>query len=148
MIEFDIQQVMKYLPHRYPFLLIDRVIECTAGEHLTALKNVTINEPFFQGHFPDQPIMPGVLVIEALAQATGLLSFCTMESEQNKKLYVLVGIDKARFRGQVLPGDQLHLKVTLKRNMRGISMFEGKALVEGKIVAEAELMCSAQDRKL
>ncbi len=106
MIEFDIQQVMKYLPHRYPFLLIDRVIECTAGENLTALKNVTINEPFFQGHFPEQPIMPGVLVIEALAQATGLLSFCSMQEDHNKKLYVLVGIDKARFRGQVMPGDQ------------------------------------------
>jgi 3-hydroxyacyl-[acyl-carrier-protein] dehydratase len=148
MIEFDIQQVMKYLPHRYPFLLIDRVIECTVGESLTALKNVTINEPFFQGHFPDQPIMPGVLVIEALAQATGLLSFCSMQADHNKKLYVLVGIDKARFRGQVLPGDQLHLQVSLKRNMRGILMFEGKALVEGKVVAEAELMCSAQDRKI
>jgi 3-hydroxyacyl-[acyl-carrier-protein] dehydratase len=148
MIEFDIQQVMKYLPHRYPFLLIDRVIECTAGENLTALKNVTINEPFFQGHFPEQPIMPGVLVIEALAQATGLLSFCTMQADHNKKLYVLVGIDKARFRGQVLPGDQMHLSVTLKRTMRGIWMYEGKALVDGKVVAEAELMCSAQDRKL
>jgi 3-hydroxyacyl-[acyl-carrier-protein] dehydratase len=148
MIEFDIQQVMKYLPHRYPFLLIDRVIECTAGENLTALKNVTINEPFFQGHFPEQPIMPGVLVIEALAQATGLLSFCSMQEDHNKKLYVLVGIDKARFRGQVMPGDQLHLQVTLKRNMRGILMFEGKALVDGKVVAEAELMCSAQDRKI
>lgn len=148
MIEFDIQQVMKYLPHRFPFLLIDRVTECTAGEHLTALKNVTINEPFFQGHFPDQPIMPGVLVIEALAQATGLLSFCTMQADHNKKLYVLVGIDKARFRGQVLPGDQLYLTVTLKRQMRGIWMYEGKATVDGKIVAEAELMCSAQDRKI
>ncbi len=148
MIKFDIQQVMKYLPHRFPFLLIDRVIECTAGEHLTALKNVTINEPFFQGHFPEQPIMPGVLVIEALAQATGLLSFCSMQADHNQKLYVLVGIDKARFRGQVLPGDQLHLQVSLKRNMRGILMFQGKALVDGKVVAEAELMCSAQDRKI
>jgi 3-hydroxyacyl-[acyl-carrier-protein] dehydratase len=148
MIEFDIQQVMKYLPHRYPFLLIDRVLECTVGESLTALKNVTINEPFFQGHFPEQPIMPGVLVIEALAQATGLLSFCSMQADHNKKLYVLVGIDKARFRGQVLPGDQLHLQVSLKRNMRGILMFEGKALVDGKVVAEAELMCSSQDRKI
>ncbi len=148
MIEFDIQQVMKYLPHRFPFLLIDRVIECTAGEHLTALKNVTINEPFFQGHFPEQPIMPGVLVIEALAQATGLLSFCSMQADHNQKLYVLVGIDNARFRGQVLPGDQLHLQVSLKRNMRGILMFQGKALVDGKVVAEAELMCSAQDRKI
>lgn len=148
MTEFDIHQVMKYLPHRYPFLLIDRVTECTAGEHLAALKNVSINEPFFQGHFPDQPIMPGVLILEALAQATGLLSFCTMQADHNKKLYVLVGIDKARFRGQVLPGDQLILKVSLKRNMRGIWMYEGKALVDDKIVAEAELMCSAQDRKV
>jgi 3-hydroxyacyl-[acyl-carrier-protein] dehydratase len=147
MTEFDIHQVMKYLPHRYPFLLIDRVTECDAGESLTALKNVTINEPFFQGHFPEQPIMPGVLILEALAQATGLLSFCTMQDDHEKKLYVLVGIDKARFRGQVLPGDQLILNVTLKRNMRGIWMYEGKALVEGKVVAEAELMCSAQDRK-
>lgn len=147
MIDFDIHQVMQYLPHRYPFLLIDRVTECSAGDKLTALKNVTINEPFFQGHFPDQPIMPGVLILEALAQATGLLSFCTMQADHNKKLYVLVGIDKARFRGQVLPGDQLILNVTLKRNMRGIWMYEGKALVEGKVVAEAELMCSAQDRK-
>lgn len=147
MIDFDIHQVMQYLPHRYPFLLIDRVIECSAGDQLSALKNVTINEPFFQGHFPEQPIMPGVLILEALAQATGLLSFCTMQADHNKKLYVLVGIDKARFRGQVLPGDQLILNVKLKRNMRGIWMYEGKAMVEGKVVAEAELMCSAQDRK-
>lgn len=147
MTDFDIQKVMEYLPHRYPFLLIDRVKECSPGEYLTALKNVTINEPFFQGHFPGQPIMPGVLVLEAMAQATGLLSFCSVKEDMNKKLYMLVGIDKARFRGQVLPGDQLMLTVTLKRNMRGIWMYQGKAEVEGRIVAEAELMCSAQDRQ-
>ncbi len=150
MIEFDVQQVMKYLPHRYPFLLVDRVTACEPGDYLTALKNVSFNEPFFQGHFPNQPIMPGVLILEALAQATGLLSFCTMEEESEgkgkDKLYMLVGIDKARFRGQVVPGDQLILDVKLKRNMRGIWMFNGKATVNGEIVTEAELMCSAQDK--
>lgn len=143
---FDIQQVMEYLPHRYPFLLIDRVTECIAGEKLTALKNVSFNEPYFQGHFPNQPIMPGVLILEALAQATGLLSFSTMGEDHQDKLYMLVGIDKARFRGQVVPGDQLILTVTLKRIMRGIWMYEGQASVDGAIVAEARLMCSAQDR--
>jgi len=146
-IDFDIQKVMEYLPHRYPFLLIDRVLECNAGEHLTALKNVTVNEPFFQGHFPRQPIMPGVLIMEALAQATGLLSFCTMQSDHKNKLYMLVGIDKARFRGQVIPGDQLILTVNLKRNMRGIWMFEGLAKVDGEVIAQADLMCSAQEKK-
>jgi 3-hydroxyacyl-[acyl-carrier-protein] dehydratase len=145
--DFDIQKIMELLPHRYPFLLIDRVTECSPGNHLIALKNVSFNEPFFQGHFPNQPIMPGVLIMEALAQATGLLSFCTMDGDREKKLYMLVGIDKARFRGQVVPGDQLQLKVTLKRNMRGIWMYEGKATVNDTVVAEAELMCSAQDIK-
>lgn len=146
MIDFDIQQVMEYLPHRYPFLLVDRVVACEPGESLTALKNVSVNEPFFQGHFPGQPVMPGVLIMEALAQATGLLSFCSMKDDHRKKLYMLVGIDKARFRGQVIPGDQLILGVTLKRSMRGIWMFEGKATVNDEVVAEAELMCSAQDK--
>ena len=143
---FDIQQVMQLLPHRYPFLLIDRVQECIPGEKLVALKNVTINEPFFQGHFPSQPIMPGVLILEALAQATGLLSFCSMGEEHENKLYMLVGVDKARFRGQVIPGDQLTLTVTLKRHMRGIWMYQGEARVNGDVVAEGEFMCSAQDR--
>ncbi len=146
MIEFDIQKVMEFLPHRYPFLLVDRVLDCESGVKLTALKNVSFNEPFFQGHFPEQPIMPGVLIMEALAQATGLLSFCSLPDDQRDKLYMLVGIDKARFRGQVIPGDQLILEVSLKRNMRGIWMFKGKATVNGGIVAEAELMCSAQDK--
>ena len=134
------------LPHRYPFLLVDRVIEVEPGASLSAIKNVTINEPFFQGHFPGQPIMPGVLILEAMAQATGLLSFSGMVDAHKSSMYILVGIDKARFRGQVVPGDQLQLKVTLKRNMRGIGMFECKALVDDKVVAEAEIMCSAQDR--
>jgi 3-hydroxyacyl-[acyl-carrier-protein] dehydratase len=145
--DFDIHRIMEFLPHRYPFLMIDRVIACSPGASLTALKNVSINEPFFQGHFPGQPIMPGVLVIEALAQATGLLSFCSMEPQGRDKLYMLVGIDKARFRGQVVPGDQLILTVNLKRTVRGIWMYEGKATVNDSVVAEAELMCSAQDKK-
>jgi 3-hydroxyacyl-[acyl-carrier-protein] dehydratase len=146
MSELDIRKVLEYLPHRYPFLLIDRVTETDASEHLSALKNVTINEPFFQGHFPEHPVMPGVLILEALAQATGLLAFTAMGDGHESKLYMLVGIDKARFRGQVVPGDQLSLNVRLKRNMRGIGQYECRALVGDRLVAEAEMMCSAQDR--
>ncbi len=137
---------MDLLPHRYPFLLIDRVIELEAGQSLTALKNVTINEPFFGGHFPGYPVMPGVLVLEAMAQATGLLAFSEMDSEHRSKLYMLVGIDKARFRGQVVPGDQLVLDIRLKRKMRGIGIYQCEARVDGEIAAEAEMMCSSQDR--
>jgi len=137
---------MELLPHRYPFLMIDRVNEFEEGKSLTAIKNVTINEPFFQGHFPDQPIMPGVLVLEAMAQATGLLAFSSMGDAHKSKLYMLVGIDKVRFRGQVVPGDQLVLNISLKRNMRGIGMYQCEARINGDVVAEAEMMCSAQDR--
>ena len=137
---------MELLPHRYPFLLVDRVNEFVEGKSLTAIKNVTINEPFFQGHFPGQPIMPGVLVLEAMAQATGLLAFSSMGDAHKSKLYMLVGIDKARFRGQVVPGDQLVLNISLKRNMRGIGMYQCEARINGDVVAEAEMMCSAQDR--
>lgn len=145
--ELDISQVMELLPHRYPFLLIDRVVEIEPGQSLSAIKNVTINEPFFQGHFPNQPIMPGVLILEAMAQATGLLAFADMGVEHKSKLYMLVGIDKSRFRGQVVPGDQLVLNISLKRNMRGIGMFSCQALVADEVVAEAEMMCSAQERQ-
>jgi 3-hydroxyacyl-[acyl-carrier-protein] dehydratase len=147
MLGFDISKVMEFLPHRYPFLMVDRVIETHKGESLSALKNVSVNEPFFQGHFPGQPIMPGVLILEALAQATGLLAFSSMIVDHEKKLYMLVGIDKARFRGQVVPGDQLILNVKLRRNMRGIGIFECTALVDGSVVVEAEMMCSAQDNE-
>ena len=141
MIDFDIQKVMEYLPHRYPFLLIDRVTACSPGEHLKALKNVTINEPFFQGHFPGQPIMPGVLILEALAQATGLLSFCTMEADHKKKLYMLVGIDKARFRGQVVPPCRVYfVSVVGKRSGNRILLYPAQAFVEGKMVMQMELM--------
>jgi 3-hydroxyacyl-[acyl-carrier-protein] dehydratase len=137
---------MELLPHRYPFLLVDRVVEVEPGVSLSAIKNVSINEPFFQGHFPGKPIMPGVLILEALAQATGLLAFSGLIEPSESKLYILVGIDKARFRGQVLPGDQLKLQVILKRNMRGIGMFDCKALVDDEVVAEAQMMCSEQER--
>ncbi len=146
MSELDINKIMKFLPHRYPFLLVDRVTETDQSEYLSAYKNVSVNEPFFQGHFPEQPIMPGVLILEALAQATGLLAFSSMSEDHSSKLYMLVGIDKSRFRGQVVPGDQLKLNVRLKRKMRGIGIYECRALVGDTLVAEAEMMCSAQDR--
>ena len=145
--EFEIDNIMEFLPHRYPFLMVDRVIESSEGESLSALKNVSVNEPFFQGHFPNQPIMPGVLILEALAQATGLLAFSSRVVDHKNKIYMLVGIDKARFRGQVVPGDQIILNVRLKRNMRGIGIYECTALVDGRVVAEAEMMCSAQDKE-
>ncbi len=146
MSEFDINKVMEFLPHRYPFLLVDKVIDTDESEYLVAIKNVSINEPFFQGHFPSQPVMPGVLILESMAQATGLLAFSATIVDHRSKLYMLVGIDKARFRGQVLPGDQLRLNIHLKKNRRGIGLYQCQAHVDGKLVAEAEIMCSSQDR--
>ncbi|HIC40249.1 3-hydroxyacyl-[acyl-carrier-protein] dehydratase, FabZ form [hydrothermal vent metagenome] len=141
--EMNIQDVKNYLPHRYPFLLIDRVLELEVGKSLVALKNVTFNEPQFTGHFPAQPIMPGVMIVEALAQATGILAF---KSEVGKpidgQIYMLVGIDKVRFKHMVEPGDQLRLEVEVMVVKRGIWKFKCKALVDGKIVTTAELMCT------
>ena len=142
----DINEVLKYLPHRYPFLLIDKVIECIPGKSLVALKNVTINEPFFQGHFPQRPVMPGVLILEALAQATGILAFRTTETRPTDRvLYYFVGIDNARFKQPVGPGDQLILEVELTRCIRNLWKFTTQAKVEGKIVASAELMCAEKE---
>lgn len=140
----DIQKITSLLPHRYPFLLVDRVIEVEPGQRLVGIKNVTFNEPFFQGHFPEKPVMPGVLIIEALAQATGLLA---MESEEvaGKAIYYLVGVDRARFKRPVVPGDQLQLDVTVSKQRRGIWTFSGKATVEGAVCASAEIMCTARD---
>ena len=140
----DIQKITSLLPHRYPFLLVDRVLEVDPGERLLAIKNVTINEPFFQGHFPEKPVMPGVLIIEALAQATGLLA---MESEEvaGKAIYYLVGVDKARFKRPVVPGDQLQLEVSVLKQRRGIWTFSAKGTVDGAICASAEIMCTARD---
>ncbi len=137
----DIHQVLELLPHRYPFLLIDRVLECKRGESMVAVKNVTFNEPFFQGHFPGRPIMPGVLILEAMAQVTGLLIFYSenIKPEQNA-MYYLVGVDKARFRKPVRPGDQLILTAKVLREIRGIYTFGATAAVEGKEVASASFM--------
>jgi len=141
----DIEAIMRQLPHRYPFLLVDRVLECVAGKHVIALKNITYNEPFFQGHFPHRPVMPGVLIIEALAQASGILAFKTVEvvPDINTRFY-FVAIDHARFRKPVEPGDQLMLKVTLKRAFKGIWKFHGVAEVDGKEVASAEMMVAPE----
>lgn len=142
----DICEVLNHLPHRYPFLLIDRVVECIPGKSLVALKNVTYNEPFFQGHFPQRPIMPGVLILEALAQATGILAFRTTETRPTQNvLYFFVGIDKARFKQPVEPGDQLILEVDLVRRMRDLWKFSAQAKVDGKVVASAELMCAKKE---
>ena len=139
----DIKEVLQYLPHRYPFLLIDRVLSCEAGKRIVALKNVTINEQFFVGHFPHHPIMPGVMIREALAQAAAILSFRTMEHRADKRLiYYFVGIDGARFKRPVVPGDALVLEVTLKRQARSIWMFSGEARVNDAVAAEAQLMCT------
>ncbi|MGB5306346.1 MAG: 3-hydroxyacyl-ACP dehydratase FabZ [Gammaproteobacteria bacterium] len=142
----DINQILDHLPHRYPFLLIDRVTEFKPGESLVGIKNVTYNEPFFQGHFPQRPVMPGVLILEAMAQATGLLAFRTMErTAERQSLYFLVGMDKARFKRPVEPGDQLILRARLLRTKRGIWVFDCDASVDGKIVAMAEIMCTERD---
>lgn len=144
----DIRQVLEYLPHRYPFLLIDRVLSCEPGKNIVALKNVTINEPFFGGHFPHYPVMPGVLIIEALAQAAAILTFKTAGAKgDDKSVYYFVGIDKARFKKPVTAGDALHLDVSLQRHVRGIWKFQAAARVEANIVAEAELMCTVRPLK-
>jgi 3-hydroxyacyl-[acyl-carrier-protein] dehydratase len=142
----EIQKIMEYLPHRYPFLLIDRVTACEPGKELTALKNVTINEPFFQGHFPHHPVMPGVLIVEAMAQASALLAFESFKFESNaKSVYYFVGIDDARFKKPVMPGDQLLITVQILRNLRGIWQFAAQARVDGALVSEAKLMCTMRN---
>ncbi|ABM32418.1 3-hydroxyacyl-ACP dehydratase FabZ [Paracidovorax citrulli] len=139
----DIHQILKLLPHRYPFLLVDRVVELERGERIQAIKNVTINEPFFTGHFPNRPVMPGVLMLEALAQAAGLLSFDMMgEAPGDDKVFYFVGIDGARFKRPVEPGDQLILDVKLDRIKGGIYKFGGVARVGDSVACEAEIMCT------
>ena len=142
----DIYEVMKHLPHRYPFLLIDRVLDYTAGESLTAIKNVTVNEPFFPGHFPHRPVFPGVLMLEALAQATGILAFKTTEDlPSEESLYYFVGIDNARFKKPVEPGDQLLMEVEVVKRKRDMWKFKAQASVDGQVVCSAELMCARKD---
>ena len=142
-ITLDILQIQAFLPHRYPFLLVDKVIECEPGIRLLAVKNVTYNEPFFQGHFPQKPIMPGVLILESLAQATGLLASETAGDELEGMIYYLVGIDKAKFKRPVVPGDQLMLEAKFVKSRRNIWAFECRAEVDGDFVASAEIRCAA-----
>ena len=142
------EEIKQFLPHRYPFLLVDRVTECIPGQTLTAYKNVTVNEPFFQGHFPQKAIMPGVLIIEALAQATGLLGFRTMsESPRDDLLYMLVGVDNVRFKRQVIPGDQLVLKVQVVKRSRIIWKFTCEATVDDELVTSANMLCAATEKE-
>ena len=139
----DIYKILKLLPHRYPFLLVDRVVEIEKGKRIKALKNVSINEPFFSGHFPARPVMPGVLMLEALAQAAGLLSFDMLgEAPDENTVFYFVGIDNARFKRPVEPGDQLILEVELDRIKGGIYKFKGVARVDGNVACEAEIMCT------
>jgi 3-hydroxyacyl-[acyl-carrier-protein] dehydratase len=143
-----IEQVIQYLPHRYPFLLIDRVIELELGKHIVAQKNVTINEPFFPGHFPGHPVMPGVLILEAMAQAAAILSFKTQnKSPEEIGIVYFAGIDGARFKRPVVPGDQLILKVEITRHLKGIWKYAARAEVDGVLAAEAELMATLRDKE-
>lgn len=142
----DIHEILEHLPHRYPFLLVDRVLEIVPGTSIHAYKNVTINEPFFVGHFPHHPVMPGVLIMEALAQAAGILSFKTMEEKPSPDtVFYFAGIDEARFKRPVMPGDQLHLHVEIERQMRGIWKYKAEARVDGQLAASAKLMCAKRD---
>ena len=136
----NINEIMKQIPHRYPFLLIDRIISIDSENKMYALKNVTINEPFFVGHFPEMPVMPGVLIIEALAQAAGVLSVLIHGARKSNELYFFASIDKAKFKRQVIPGDQLIFEVSIIKSIRGMTKFQAYAKVDGEIAAEAELM--------
>lgn len=145
MTAMDIHQILEYLPHRYPILLVDRVLDVTPGERITALKNVSVNEPFFPGHYPHHPVMPGVLIIEAMAQTAAILSFKTLGGKpDDKSVYYFVGIDGARFKRPVSPGDQLVMEVSITANKRGLWKFQGVAKVDGQVAAEAELMCTVR----
>lgn len=146
MSEMYIEEIRRFLPHRYPFLLVDRVNECKPGEAISAIKNVSVNEPFFLGHFPNKAVMPGVLIIEALAQATGLLGFRTMSEEPSEDvLYMLVGVDGVRFKRQVVPGDQLVLNATIVKRTRALWKFSCEASVDGELCTKADLLCAAHE---
>lgn len=141
--KMDIEEILRKLPHRYPIILVDRVLELVPGERVVALKNVTINEPYFMGHFPGHPVMPGVLIIEALAQACAILAFVTLEAKEGDgTLFYFAGIDAARFKKPVVPGDQLRLEAEMGRAKRGVGKFTGRALVDGQVVCETEMMCA------
>ena len=142
MTSMDIHEILNHLPHRYPFMLVDRVLSLELGKEIVAVKNVSMNEPFFPGHFPYHPVMPGVLIVEAMAQAAAILSFKTMDTKpSDDSVYYFAGIDSARFKKPVSPGDQVILKVRIDRVLRGIWKYVGQALVDDVVVAEAEMMC-------
>lgn len=142
----DINQIMKVLPHRFPFLLVDRVIEHDPGKRIVAIKNVTMNEPFFPGHFPGHPVMPGVLIIEAMAQVGGILAYLSSGDDPENKVCYFGAIDKAKFRKPVIPGDQLRIEIDVIACKRGIWVISAKAFVEGKLVTEAELKATLADK--
>lgn len=143
----DVKEIREYLPHRYPFLLVDRVTDLVLGESITAIKNVSVNEPFFNGHFPDKPVMPGVLIIEAMAQAAGILGFKTQDKKPaDGSIYLFVGVDNVRFKRQVVPGDQLELKVDYVSDKRGIWKFQCSSYVDGQLAASASILCA--DKKV
>lgn len=145
MIAMDIHEILKYLPHRYPFILVDRVVDLEIGKHIFAYKNVSINEPYFNGHFPHHPVMPGVLIVEALAQAAAILTIRSEDTSlDSEKIYYFVGIDAVRFKKPVTAGDQLFLKVTISRQIKGIWKYVAVAEVDGQTVTEAQLMCTAR----
>jgi 3-hydroxyacyl-[acyl-carrier-protein] dehydratase len=143
MAEMDVHAVLSYLPQRFPILMVDRILQCEPGRRIRALKNVTINEPYFQGHFPNRPVMPGVMILEAMAQAAGILVFCTQgRTPEANSVYYYAGIDNARFKRPVLPGDRLEIEVEFLASRRGIWKFACHARVEGAVVAEAEILCT------
>jgi 3-hydroxyacyl-[acyl-carrier-protein] dehydratase len=143
----EIKEIMKILPHAYPFLLVDRILEMEAGKRIVGVKNVTYNEPFFPGHFPGRPIMPGVLIVEAMAQTAGILVFQSVDEESRKKPVFFLGMDNVKFRRPVIPGDQLRLEIEMTKHRQSIWGFKGKALVDGKLVAEAELLTMLGEEK-
>ncbi len=147
-IKMNIHEILEHLPHRYPFILVDKVISMELGKEITAVKNVTVNEPFFPGHFPYHPVMPGVLIVEAMAQAAALLSFKTMDTKPNEEsVYYFAGIDDARFKKPVGPGDQIILNVKIDRILKGIWRYKGVATVDDEVVAEANMMCILKEIK-
>ena len=144
----SIEEIMHYLPHRYPFLLVDRILEIKPGEFIRGLKNVSFNEPFFAGHFPGRPVMPGVLIVEAMAQVGGVLAYMTTKGHLDNRLYLFLGMDKVRFRRPVVPGDQLIMELTMLRSGKKVWKMAGKALVEGTVVAEGEFMAALTEEEI
>lgn len=143
----DIQDILELLPHRYPFLLVDRVLDYEIGKSIHAIKNVSFNEPFFTGHFPEHPVFPGVMLLEAMAQVTGILAFKSAGKPRKNELYYFAGIDKARFKRPVGPGDVIHFEVDYLRDLRGVGKFSGVAKVDDEVVCAADIMCARREYK-